>query len=898
MPSLDSCCGLDAKHPNSALYNSVEPITNIPTECQEIDSSEDSVSEVPINNKGRKDTGSNIVVDFGSERKPLKTEKHSHKYSKCLRVGLLNVNSINMDKYDYIREYLDVGSTSILALTEYVNSVDKNSLNLYLSKDDTHPIYSDPKCQRVGLAFPAFLSKKVSIAEVFTIEQDRKRKSNIVCYYSTFRVDIKPSVHISVVYLAPDSNILSKEKLFEKMAQDGSNYHCHVVVGDFNIDQKIVENKKMVELATSEHFVQKVEKPTRVSTKNINGKCVNSSTIIDLVFLNSVAEAKYKKIKIIKDSPSDHFLVELELDLSIPQIYTTHSFFLDPTRRPKISKANISSALNMARKEMKILNPKIENIGQKESMELMEFSIRRVLDKYAPLNKSKKIETKNFRFQTSRKFICLKHKQNRVLNALRKITKKLRKNPEDFFLKKDLVEVQEKIRKIRKIVQRIKRNDKSLFENTQLNDVVKNNDKLWDFINKNKDKQEINQNDLNLNIDGKTGNEMAEHMANYLYDRAHLVENSEITQNSQYIPYKPGPQNLFEFPSFKYYQVEKLYNPKTYASLACGPDTISQKHILDLSPAIFENLQKIINKPVNGFHNIKKNYTRLISKEVNKDGENLSEKSQRPIVEANILAKYGPIRIFIDYLQDIMIPQMNDNQFAFAGKGTNLAMTNMLDDINIAANSGKPTIMALWDFSNAFCTYNHEVIKAIVKSYQIPEGFLDLLSEYMEQSTTIVKMQDSKGFYFSKESKTEVGGPQGQIGTDKIYAISNDNMEPIADAETVVKRRKYVDDFSDRYTAETTEKVVKLLKFNIENFQKQASSTGMKLNAGKTKILPINCDQTFLKDFKVVNRAKTLGITFELCISRGKSTININPSADECISRLNAARKIVYSSKT
>ena len=161
-------------------------------------------------------------------------------------------------------------------------------------------------------------------------------------------------------------------------------------------------------------------------------------------------------------------------------------------------------------------------------------------------------------------------------------------------------------------------------------------------------------------------------------------------------------------------------------------------------------------------------------------GQKLVEKSQRPIGEVNVLAKYGPIRMFMDQLQDTLSTQIGQNQYAFPGKGATMGIFEMLDTVISRAASGAPTIVALCDFSNAFCTYDHSVLMHIAKDgYKISNNQVKLLDKYNQQSHTIMKMNDSNGFYLGDEDSTGVGGIQGQIGTNLTFAMTNDGMEPI-----------------------------------------------------------------------------------------------------------------------
>ena len=114
------------------------------------------------------------------------------------------------------------------------------------------------------------------------------------------------------------------------------------------------------------------------------------------------------------------------------------------------------------------------------------------------------------------------------------------------------------------------------------------------------------------------------------------------------------------------------------------------------------------------FHDISRNFSRLIEKG-NSKGSNITEKMVRPICEANILSKYGPIKAFVDELRDIMLPKLNNNQYSLPGYGTPMAIFDLFDNINHIASQKKPMLIAIWDFSNAFCTFSHDALLKIIK---------------------------------------------------------------------------------------------------------------------------------------------------------------------------------------
>ena len=355
------------------------------------------------------------------------------------------------------------------------------------------------------------------------------------------------------------------------------------------------------------------------------------------------------------------------------------------------------------------------------------------------------------------------------------------------------------------------------------------------------------------------------------------------------------------------YDVEKLFKTKKKPNLSCGPDTISLKHVEDIMPCIKPALQTAINKPLKSFVDIKHNFNRLISKSGIPIYESLTVKSQRPIAELDTIPKYTSIKVFVDKLKRVLIPLMKGNQYSFPGKGSPMAIVQILDTFAAQAGLKNKTILAIWDFSNAFCTIVHDVIMKIAEKYNLSERILKLLSQFLEQSFSIIKMSDKNGFYMSDEIHTGVGGQQGQIGSDFIFALANENIDPEQMFDEFIERIKYVDDFNDIMASKDIGELLISLKHNIQLLLKMASSVGLKLNDTKTKLMfahltdseirealslvvPAEKIEQTLLETKTYTH-KLLGFNFSI----RNNKISVDSAVDSISHRLNGASRIVSS---
>ena len=107
-----------------------------------------------------------------------------------------------------------------------------------------------------------------------------------------------------------------------------------------------------------------------------------------------------------------------------------------------------------------------------------------------------------------------------------------------------------------------------------------------------------------------------------------------------------------------------------------------------------------------------------------------------------------------------------------------MGTVKVLDEACQLSANGKKVLIVLWDFSNAFCTTIHRITIEIARKYNLSDRMIELLEEFLKQSTSIIKMSDNGGFYLSEPTTTNRGGQQGQIGSDFIFSLVNDGISP------------------------------------------------------------------------------------------------------------------------
>ena len=847
-----------------------------------------------------------------SVKRNSRTDPESDKFLGSCQIGTWNANSISKPKFEYATRNL-IGNTNssdgFLAITE-LSKTDTNLVNFVNSHPD-YPIFSDPKNYRVGLMTSKFLAPYVKIVDVWQYNMEkRKVKSNTACQMTTYGVKVnKVNITIAVVYLVPDADVAAVTAVYRKLIELEKSYENLIALGDYNLDFRSDSVQKQIAELLGDRLRQVVDKTTRKSKRTTDGQTTTSETIIDLVFLSDgMFDLMVKKPKIIKDTPSDHYLVRTEFNIDIPKTYMIKEYYLDPTRRPPIKPDKLQTCLDEL-KEIFCANQDLLNgSSQSEILEFIRWQTREVLDKHNPLNKKGLHKKKIYR-------IPLSNLSRELIKSFHSAKISLHKAERNKMPPPVLMERRQAFKAARRAKKQQVRRDTRKYRRGKLEAEVNGDCGAWDIIKRCFPEKRPPLPTTPLEIRGKQGDELADHMANYFYNRARLVSDEDIAKHSDYVPL---PQTDFnglppiDFDPVVDLDVAKLFDRKSRPTLATGPDTLSHRHVMDLMPVLQAPLKMALEKPFDKLPDVTRNFNRLISKEKNPKLP-LDEKTQRPIGELDILPKYGPINIFMGQFRDKMMTRLKSNQYALPGRGGPMAVFVTLDDVAVQCALGLKVYLVFWDFSNAFCTTHHDVTMDIADAYNISPQVRDFLLQFLDQSCSTIKMSDVNGYYLSSELKTGRGGCQGQIGVDLLFAMVNDSIDPISTPDVPNKRRKYVDDFTDVMAAKFAQLLAESLSKNEVLMKKMATATGLKLNDGKTKILPINLVEherpsdppgTPENEKRVVDSWTMLGFPFKVVrtadnlgpLGSGKKTkesVTGDPAAVAMIGRLNESVRVM-----
>jgi len=536
-------------------------------------------------------------------------------------------------------------------------------------------------------------------------------------------------------------------------------------------------------------------------------------------------------------------MVCTEFNIDIPDKYRIVSYYLDPTKRKPLKGRSLEQANTRLSAIASDLEKESDNLNQVQLYSEIVKHVTETLDIYSPLNPSDKMEKKIYRFiqkpETTRLVSQKRAAYRQYLSAKIKNQACVSERWTQYKKKRNKANI-------------AARKDRDRYSVGLLEVNLKDSKSVWDYIRSFEGVKDFNTNEITLSINGREGAELAERFADYFYKRSNLVDAENAQCFEEHMTLKPFREGTpYDISKILPMDPQILTTVKTKPSYTCGPDTISLKHLNALLPSLQGILKTCFNKEFSEFPDISKCYTRLIPKERIIPGQKLTLKSQRPIAELDILPKYTFVKSFMEEFSQMVIPHLNNNQYALPGKGCPIILAETLDEISFGIAQKKPVIAAFYDFSNAFCTTFHEATMKIVRQYNFTDRTLDLLQQFIEQSDTHVKFSDQNGFHISTMRHHDNGELQGQIGSDIVFTVTNDDIQPDNVYNVVTKRFKYVDDTTDINISETVREMFLSLKHNLKKLINQASAVGLKLNDDKTGLMPFNIAKAdYDPDFK------------------------------------------------
>ena len=613
-----------------------------------------------------------------------------------------------------------------------------------------------------------------------------------------------------------------------------------VIIGDFNIDWSgNSQNKENLETLMRLHqYEQLVKEYTRCFK--------NSKTTIDLIFTN--AQSLVPEHKVIKSDISDHFAIQLKVNLKRPKAGFSYVTKRDFKKFDEVEFFNSARCFDFST---------VEDVHcVHKAAEILESKIEILVEQFAPF-KTQRLKQKNN--------LCWKCPVASKLSRLKKDA--FQKFIDTGFDKTSTA--WEDYRLIRNKASNAVRDAKKRAMRAVLNDKTLDQwQKIKIFQGKN---YQGNNGIQEIESDGSTTSEspeIAECLNRYFSSIGiNLNEEAKLLSNNSFLGF--DNEQAFSFPKFTFQEVSSSEVSKYLHSLKSrktgGTNQIPAFIYQILEPFILNPLTHIINLSLIS-HEFPDVWKKALVIPIFKSGKKSLPNNYRPISLLPILSKV--LEKILNYqIRDYL--EINDliasRQFGFrSGTSTDQILTQLVNKIRslMSKPESKFVTLSALDIRKAFDCVNHEIlVSKLVANFNFQSDASNLIKNYLFSREQAMKVNGC----VSKFSQIKTGVPQGSVlGPLLFIMFINDLME-------LKNCYLYADDCLLVTSGENPDISTKLMEKSIHQASSWYSENCLVLNSDKTDVMTISNNQNTkppdLKfnnlTFKQSNKIKYLGVILD-----------------------------------
>ncbi|KAJ0182642.1 hypothetical protein K1T71_002011 [Dendrolimus kikuchii] len=264
----------------------------------------------------------------------------------------------------------------------------------------------------------------------------------------------------------------------------------------------------------------------------------------------------------------------------------------------------------------------------------------------------------------------------------------------------------------------------------------------------------------------------------------HFITSSNIDQTSKdntlaYLSSLPTPDYTpFVFTQFSDCDVEKSIVSIT--SKAIGSDSVSRNMIIPILDIILPIISHILNFSISS-RTFPSSWKKALITPIPKKANPSSFSEYRPISILPFLSKvlerlvHKQLSIFLN--KNCLL---NPHQSGFRpGHSTVTALVKITEDIRLAMDDGKVTILTLLDFSNAFNTVDYDILLGVLCSLNISPTVIEWFRSYLYGRRQRIRIDDFSYHLYADDlqiyTHTSIEGLVSAIDT------TNTNLSSIAD---------------------------------------------------------------------------------------------------------------------
>ena len=758
----------------------------------------------------------------------------------------------------------------------FISEVNYQQQILNLIDDNFCKYHFDPETPRLAMICRQSVQYDYKgIGKV--LQQPERVFEDKTCFQSNiYRIQVRNLVfEIENCYMLPDvlsQHIETVKDHFYQQANRSIPYFCG---GDMNINWLNSAKKSKLKNPNLKQLVTEYTRVRKYFHQKSNSQRT-SKTIIDLIFGNQAGQNRVICTEIMKTENLpffDHNGVILNLDFKPGEPYKDVEIPIDSFRRPEPDE----SQFEQIKSELQVWCDTCPN-----NYDTLMIGFKHILDRHIPCPNYNGFYTKRFYDHPYPKEILKEIELKRKLaydyrhdrSVVNKLAKNIQRN-----------KVTNLCRKFRcKYIENKIKNQPNL----------SSIQKTFDFLTK---KPKTGKPVQMIVIDGKYGNKLADHMADYFKKRANLVTESEI-QNSANLTNNFSTDEipneeliLTKFPAIT--DFDKTVPSKKITKTGSF-DGISSYTLKMFWPVVANKLNQCFDQNLNYPAVSQGYYQRVISKKDDKQPTVLSD--MRPLGVLNTLPKYHMSKHVFTELRKHVEPILKKRRI-YTYKGCTLAIFATMDEVLYELFLGYFVILTKYDFSNAFGTLRYMRLIMILDQLNVCPEIRQFVIDYFknQKMCQTIFTDPVYGNFISKLVEMDVGGPQGQVGMDVAFTIQQMGLKAILD----IWRAFYMDDLNDiTKRCKTMKESINLANNNDVELNKQSVSVGFMKNAGKTTFIPMNIPKSELVEHGIDDKSiKTTTDLLGFAIKVSENGFSVEKAASDIIWLIQSNLHIVHSSR-
>ncbi|KAJ2945895.1 hypothetical protein O0L34_g4803 [Tuta absoluta] len=203
------------------------------------------------------------------------------------------------------------------------------------------------------------------------------------------------------------------------------------------------------------------------------------------------------------------------------------------------------------------------------------------------------------------------------------------------------------------------------------------------------------------------------------------------------------------------------------------------------------------------------------------------------------------------------------------------ALLNVTEDIRLAMDNTKLTIVTLLDFSSAFNSVDFDILLASLRSINISSSAIDWFHSYLHGRQQCVKANDDS----SEWSNLTAGVPQGGVLSPLLFSIFINNISRVISSSYHL----YADDLQiyRHFSLLEVSQAIEAVNKDLESVQTWAKTFGLLVNPSKSQALIIGSSRLRCRldpasiplvyydgiCIPYTDKAKNLGVIFDCHLS-------------------------------